>query len=215
MARPSAHPLVLSTLLMLFGSAIGCGPAMAQSGTQPTTDQLIEALRTKTTRGIAPAASESKARALEEDKVIQDLAAKATRGLSRPERMKLADAAENRPKIDLEINFGFNAAEASDEVRPILMELGRAMTSAELKSAKFLIAGHTDAKGSDAYNQNLSERRAKAVKEFLIANFGLADEQLVAIGHGEERLKNKKQPFADENRRVQVSNISPTTVSSR
>jgi outer membrane protein OmpA-like peptidoglycan-associated protein len=210
MASPSARPLILSALLALSPLVDARTMATAQSNA-PNTQQMIEALRpTKTTRGIAAAGAESKARAIEEDRIIQELSAKATRGLSRPERAQLAETVENRPKIDLEINFAFNAAETSEAVRPVLLELGRAMTSPELKGAKFLVAGHTDAKGSDAYNQKLSEKRAKAVKDFLMANFDLGEEQLVAVGYGEERLKNSRKPFADENRRVQVVNISPT-----
>ena len=211
MAIRSAHPLVFSAVLFLLPLQGIQAPAKGQSTGTPDSSQLIEALRAKSTRGVTAREAPSS----EEDTIIEELAAKAARGLSRPERARLADTVENRPKIDLEINFGFNAADTSPAVRPILLELGRAMTSPELAGAKFLVAGHTDAKGSDAYNQKLSERRAKAVKQFLSANFGLKDDQLVVVGYGEERLKNPDHPFADENRRVQVVNISPAHVSSK
>jgi outer membrane protein OmpA-like peptidoglycan-associated protein len=211
----SVRPLFVSAVLVLAALVATHTVALSQSAAQPDTGQLIEALRGKATRGIGPAEQDEKARAIEEDKIIQELATKATRGLSRPERTRLADTVENRPKIDLEVNFGFDAAEVSETVRPILLELGRALTAPELKGAKFLVAGHTDAKGSDAYNQKLSEKRAKAVKQFLVGHFDISDQQLVAVGYGEERLKNSKQPYADENRRVQVVNISPAVASSR
>ncbi len=208
----SVHKLILPAVLALSAVSGMHAPAMGQATPTPDTNQLIEALRAKSTRGATahPEVSSS-----EEDRIIEELAGKALRGLSRPERARLADSVENRPKIDLEINFGFNAADTSPAVRPILTELGRAMTSPELAGAKFLVAGHTDAKGGDAYNQKLSEKRAKAVKQFLTANFGLKEDQLVVVGYGEERLKNAEQPFADENRRVQVVNISPAQVSSK
>ncbi len=208
----SLHKLILPAVLALSAVSGMHAPAMGQATPTPDTNQLIEALRAKSTRGATahPEVSSS-----EEDRIIEELAGKALRGLSRPERARLADTVENRPKIDLEINFGFNAADTSPAVRPILTELGRAMTSPELAGAKFLVAGHTDAKGGDAYNQKLSEKRAKAVKQFLTANFGLKEDQLVVVGYGEERLKNAEQPLADENRRVQVVNISPAQVSSK
>jgi outer membrane protein OmpA-like peptidoglycan-associated protein len=208
----SVHKLILPAVLAVLAVSGMHAPAMGQATPTPDTNQLIEALRAKSTRGVT---AHPEASSIEEDRIIEELAGKATRGLSRPERARLADTVENRPKIDLEINFGFNAADTSPAVRPILTELGRAMTSPEFAGAKFLVAGHTDAKGGDAYNQKLSERRAKAVKQFLTAHFNLKDDQLVVVGYGEERLKNPDQPFADENRRVQVVNISPAQVSSK
>jgi outer membrane protein OmpA-like peptidoglycan-associated protein len=72
----------------------------------------------------------------------------------------------------------------------------------------FLVAGHTDAKESHDHNLNLSDRRAKAVRSFLIDKFGIDPERLVAVGFGEEQLKNKDDPLAAENRRVQVINMA-------
>ena len=66
--------------------------------------------------------------------------------------------------------------------------------------------GHTDGKGGDAYTQGLSERRAAAVKGYLVRTFGIATERLVSYGRGRSSLKNSTDPFAAENRRVQVIN---------
>ena len=51
---------------------------------------------------------------------------------------------------------------------------------------KVRIEGHTDSKGADAYNMELSQRRADAVKEYLMEH-GISEEILVAIGYGETR----------------------------
>jgi len=66
------------------------------------------------------------------------------------------------------------------------------------------IAGHTDSNASEEYNQGLSERRAYAVREVLITEFGIDENRITAVGYGES------QPIADnstaegraENRRV-------------
>ena len=87
------------------------------------------------------------------------------------------------------------------------MNLGRALSSPELKGGTFLVGGHTDAKGGDAYNQRLSERRAEEVKRFLMQKFGLAAEGLVTAGYGKEQLKDVANPLAGENRRVQITNL--------
>ncbi|WP_206485011.1 OmpA family protein [Thalassotalea sp. G2M2-11] len=52
------------------------------------------------------------------------------------------------------------------------------------------INGHTSAIGKAEYNQNLSERRAKAIVDILVNDFGVAANRLTAIGHGESQLKD-------------------------
>ena len=56
---------------------------------------------------------------------------------------------------------------------PQVTELGKALTSADLKGRTFILAGFTDAKGSETYNQGLSERRADAVRQFLSKKYGI------------------------------------------
>ena len=46
------------------------------------------------------------------------------------------------------------------------------------------------------------------MKRFLVEKFSLPAENLIGIGYGKEQLKNKANPLADENRRVQVVNMS-------
>ncbi len=130
-----------------------------------------------------------------------------TRSLTGDERTELADVAKERPSIDLEIYFDFNSAEITSRATPDLINLGRALTDPDLKGGVYLLGGHTDAKGSADYNQGLSERRAQAVKDFLIRKFRISDDTLVAAGYGKEQLKNTADPFAGENRRVQITNL--------
>jgi outer membrane protein OmpA-like peptidoglycan-associated protein len=70
-----------------------------------------------------------------------------------------------------------------------------------------MVAGHTDAKGGEEYNQGLSERRAEAIRTYLSQRFGIAPENLVAVGYGKNQLKNAGNPLSEENRRVQVVNM--------
>jgi outer membrane protein OmpA-like peptidoglycan-associated protein len=76
-----------------------------------------------------------------------------------------------------------------------------------LKGATFILAGHTDGKGSLPYNQELSEKRVDTVKRYLVDHFKLSPKDLVAVGYGKTRLKNENDPFGPENRRVQVVNM--------
>jgi outer membrane protein OmpA-like peptidoglycan-associated protein len=90
---------------------------------------------------------------------------------------------------------------------PSVQALGRALTNADLKGSTFIVAGHTDAAGGDAYNQDLSERRADAIKRYLVEKHGINGADLVTVGYGESKLKDPNQPLADANRRVQVVNM--------
>ncbi len=129
------------------------------------------------------------------------------RQLTLNERQKAVEIAANRPTIDLEVYFDYNSAAITPRAEDELMTLGRALTNPDLRGNVFLIAGHTDGQGADDYNQRLSERRAAAVKRFLMDKFDLSSESLVAAGYGESRLKDKADPTASENRRVQIANF--------
>ena len=66
-----------------------------------------------------------------------------------------------------------------------------------------VIEGHTDAVGSEDYNQQLSRRRAAAVKQYLAQRHGIAPQRLREIGLGERQPIEGLDPLAPDNRRVQ------------
>jgi outer membrane protein OmpA-like peptidoglycan-associated protein len=173
---------------------------------QPTEQQILDALKTHgpSRRAHDFAADE---RAAQERRLIQALIKKTPRSVTIDERRMVAEIASRKPSIDLDIPFDFNSAVISPQAVPVLVTLGRALSDAELVGATFLVAGHTDAKGGDAYNQDLSERRADSVRRYLAERFKLSPDQLLAIGFGKTQLKNAADPTAAENRRVQVVNM--------
>ena len=71
------------------------------------------------------------------------------------QREEIASIVKDKPKIDLEINFDYNSADISAKSLPSFQALGRALTNADLKGSTFVVAGHTDAAGGEAYNQDL------------------------------------------------------------
>jgi outer membrane protein OmpA-like peptidoglycan-associated protein len=93
--------------------------------------------------------------------------------------------------------------------------LGRALANPELKGSTFIVAGHTDAAGSDSYNQDLSERRADSIKRYLVEKSGIAAADLVTVGYGKTRLKDPANPLAEVNRRVQVVNTENKATASK
>jgi hypothetical protein len=76
----------------------------------------------------------------------------------------------------------------------------------DIKDHRFLIEGHTDAKGSQNYNLLLSKRRANSVKSFLIAN-GIAEQRLTVDGKGALDLIDPVNPYSASNRIVRLIDL--------
>ena len=112
------------------------------------------------------------------------------------------------PSVDIEVYFEYNSAEITSKAVATLAILGRALTDPRLAKGRFLIGGHTDARGDPRANLLLSARRAESVRRFLIEQFGIDDRRLVGRGFGDQQLKLPGRPAASENRRVQVVNLS-------
>jgi OmpA-OmpF porin, OOP family len=110
--------------------------------------------------------------------------------------------------VNLTINFEYNSAILQTDARINLDRLGTALT--QLEGEKFRIGGHTDSKGSANYNLSLSERRAKAVRDYLITRFNIPSANLVATGYGKTRPLFADDPENPANRRVEVLNLTPT-----
>ena len=108
------------------------------------------------------------------------------------------------------ILFDFDKAEVKPEAEPTLKKISELLTF--YKDSPMEINGHTDNKGSDDYNQKLSERRAEAVKKYLTEKFSVENSRLKAKGLGESQpiAENAKPGGADDpdgrqkNRRVEV-----------
>lgn len=198
--------------LLTAGLLTGFAPGPA-SAAEVTEGQILQALTPKKplTRSLSAAPPTQPAASAADSRFIDTLRNRNTRSLSSSEREQIAVIADTRPSIDLEINFEYNSATIAARARPSVEALGRALTNPDLKGSTFLLAGHTDAAGSDAYNQTLSERRAEAVKQYLVEKFGIAANDLVTVGYGESRLKRPDAPLDAANRRVQVVNLANQT----
>lgn len=206
----------LSTLCSILAISVlmTMNPAIATAG-EATEGQILQALTPKKplTRSLSTAAPAQTAPSATDSRFVDTLRNRTTRSLSSGERQQIATITDNRPSIDLEINFDYNSATIGAQARSSVEALGRALINPELKGSTFLLAGHTDAAGSDAYNQSLSERRADAVKQYLIDKFSIAASDLVTAGYGKSRLKKPDAPLDGANRRVQVVNLANKTAS--
>ena len=98
-------------------------------------------------------------------------------------------------------NFKQGATELNEDAKFVLHDLAKILNAHENVTLK--IQGHTSAEGDPAYNQKLSEERAKASVDFLVEREGVDVNQLSYEGLGSSSLKNTEDPMAAENRRTE------------
>ena len=162
--------------------------AIAQDAA-PNTQEMVEALkpRTRSLRNL----------------IVGEAAASAPTAAS-------ADAANEppapRPSLSMAIRFDFDSARLRPEGAAVLGRLAAALQTSDLKESRFLVEGHTDAKGNADYNLRLSQARADEVRRYLGAQ-GVAAERLSAVGRGSQELAAPAAPLAAENRRVRIVNV--------
>lgn len=104
--------------------------------------------------------------------------------------------------------FDFNKTDMKPEYEVQLDELISAMN--EFPGAKFEVSGHTDARGSDAYNMKLSQKRAEYIRDLLIAR-GIPGNRLTAVGRGFHDLvipDAKDEAEHEQNRRADIKIVN-------
>jgi outer membrane protein OmpA-like peptidoglycan-associated protein len=219
MSRVLGRRTVTAVLsLLTIGAALSFGVAKAVAAEDVSEDQIVRALapaKKPLTRGLSAGPQADPAVAAAEGRFVQTIRGRATRSLSVAEREEIATIAKDKPNIDLEITFDYNSADISAKSLPSVQALGKALTNPDLKGSTFIVAGHTDAAGGEAYNQDLSERRADSIKRFLTDKFGIAGTDLVTVGYGKSKLKDLSNPLAEVNRRVQVVNMANKATASK
>jgi outer membrane protein OmpA-like peptidoglycan-associated protein len=102
------------------------------------------------------------------------------------------------------ITFGFDKSDLQPAFYPVLDDV--AMTLREYNQTIVEVAGHTDSVGSDSYNQQLSERRAGTVGNYLMSK-GLMRDRFILVGAGESRpvASNDSEAGRAQNRRVEIT----------
>jgi len=197
------------------GFLLGAAALFTSSANAPAQDVDLEQ---QILRSLAPAAkptAPTSPTSSTDRKFLDTLKNRTTRSLTLNEREHIAEIAKEKPSVDVEIKFDYRSAIVGSAAVPSLTALGKALTSPELKGGTFFVAGHTDAKGSVPYNQALSEKRADAVKRYLVDHFQIPASSLITVGYGKAKLKNEQDPLAPENRRAQIVNVEEKSTSER
>ncbi len=201
--------------IVTIGIALTMTANLATAGDNSVSaSQIVNALQPKPlTRGLSIGPQADPAVKAREISFVATLQNRRTRSLSLGEREEIAEIASTKPKIDLDIQFDYNSAELSQSSLPSVQELGKALSNANLRGSTFVVAGHTDAIGGEAYNQDLSERRADTIKHYLTEKYGINGTDLVTVGYGKSKPKDLGAPMDPINRRVEVVNMVTRTAS--
>jgi len=187
--------------LILMGSSLQAQVAA------PSTEQMIQQLKAPRTRGLRNLTVEAVPAADASAQAPGNAPdASPTSSTSVAAQAPAEPVQEPRPSLSLSIQFDFDSARIRAESLEPLGNLAAALASPVLLQSKFLIEGHTDAKGNAVYNRKLSDQRAAAVKDLLLSK-GIAADRLVSVGKGSSELANPGAPLSAENRRVKIVNL--------
>jgi len=128
---------------------------------------------------------------------------------NKPKEMAMAPEPESVPVqkevvdvYELLVEFEFDKSNIKTVYEPQFREIGAVLT--DTPEITMTIEGHTDWTGTDEYNQGLSERRANAVKEKFVADYGISPNRIDTIGYGESRpiADNSTSAGRQQNRRA-------------
>lgn len=106
------------------------------------------------------------------------------------------------------IKFEYDSVVVQNDSLAYLDSLGDMLNFEQLKYKSIQIEGHADASGDEHYNLQLSEARARSIKEYLESVHRISPERLKTLGYGETKLLDHSHPTAEINRRAEFRPIS-------
>lgn len=123
-----------------------------------------------------------------------------------PENVELEiDGADVTMLVPEHLLFDIDKYDLKEESKDLLLEISKTLDSFD-KDIEIEISGHADSNGDEQHNLELSENRAKAVKDFLVEDGGLKDIAFTTVGYGETRpiASNETESGRAKNRRVEI-----------
>ncbi len=162
-------------------------------------------------RGVAEPQKQTSGQVKQIDGKVLDLVFRVEDMGGRVQSLEVKESAtEVRIELAADVLFDFDKADILPEAQATLKQAADMIR--EKAKGTVRVEGHTDAKGSDSYNQRLSERRAAAVKSWFIQKEGLGSVSFATEGFGARKpvAPNKKTDGSDDpdgrqkNRRVEI-----------
>jgi OOP family OmpA-OmpF porin len=196
LAAPAPAPAPRYRSIEIIGGAVKSAQSNAPS---PSTTHA--SYETTDRRQAAPASAMAPAPALVEEAAASPMPpaqVATTQAQPREERHQVSD----QSAFGFRINFRFDSAVIPAEAYEYLDTVGTVLHSEP--GVAIVVEGHTDARGADAYNMTLSERRAKAVEDYLVQKHQIPESRIQAVGKGKTEPLNSN-PFDPNNRRVQFA----------
>jgi OOP family OmpA-OmpF porin len=116
----------------------------------------------------------------------------------------IAAAVQEKSRVTLKVLFDFDKAVVKNQYHNEIGNLAEMMK--KYPEIAIQIEGYTDSVGDAKYNEKLSQRRADAIRKYLVEKFGIAGSRLTAIGYGESRpeASNHTKDWREKNRRVEA-----------
>ena len=105
--------------------------------------------------------------------------------------------------VGMLIQFDLNSAVIRPESKAHLDSVGQMMRLERVLEKKLRVEGHADASGEAGHNQELSQRRAEAVAQYLVRSHQINPDRLTVVGRGEAQPLQNRNPYDAKNRRVQ------------
>lgn len=108
-------------------------------------------------------------------------------------------------RVELDVLFDFDSARVREESYAEIQNVTDFMK--QYPDTSTVVEGHTDAIGTDAYNQRLSERRADSVRDVMVQQYGIDGDRIRTVGYGESRpiADNSTEAGRQLNRRVEAA----------
>lgn len=113
------------------------------------------------------------------------------------------------PTVNLTVNFDLDSAQLTTDGMIALRSLAKALLDPRLADQTFQVVGHTDGRGDAAYNNTLSEQRARTVVNHLTNYYEVPVGRLIPIGYGFSKPMDPVNLMNPLNRRVEIINLAP------
>jgi outer membrane protein OmpA-like peptidoglycan-associated protein len=199
-----ATSILLAHAIALGAVTVASTAAAEDQGLDPATEDFITEHYGLDDQA-SPASNAAEQKTQQQQKTGDITVGAIVEALTRP-AVQDTNVAYQRPHVDLDIKFEFDSAELTDSGKQDLDIAAEALQHAQLRSSRFMLAGHTDSMGDPAHNEALALQRAEATRDYLVEERGIDAARLETVGFGarKPRVEADTPEARRTNRRVVI-----------